>query len=88
MNWENQSESECASGMDAALEAEKTQLPPVRSEPLLAAAFAEFWHAKWPHQTRDVAKLEKSLHYTHCREAFYAGAQAANKGIDRKDGAQ
>jgi hypothetical protein len=45
---------------------------------LLAAAFAEFWHAKWPHQTRDVAKLEKSMHYTHCREAFFAGVQAAN----------
>ena len=29
MNWENQSEAECASGMDAALEAEKARLSPV-----------------------------------------------------------
>lgn len=43
-----------------------------------AAAFADFWHAKWPHQTRDVKKLEMSAHYVGCREAFYAGAQAAN----------
>lgn len=34
MNWENQSKAECESGMDAALAAEQTQLPPVRSEPL------------------------------------------------------
>ena len=61
---------------------EPTKLPPVRSEPLLAAAFADFWHAKWPHQTRDVKKLEMSAHYVGCREAFYAGAKAANARID------
>ena len=43
MNWENQSEAECASGMDAALKAAKTQLPPVRSEPLLAPALQRVW---------------------------------------------
>jgi len=45
------------------------------STPLLAA-FAEFWHAKWPHQTRDVTKLVKSAHYVGCREAFIEGARA------------
>lgn len=55
----------------------ETALPPVRSEPMLATTFADFWHAKWPHQTRDVKRLEMSVHYTGCREAYYAGAAVA-----------
>jgi len=47
----------------------------------LAAAFDDYWHAKWPRQTRDVKRLEMSAHYVGCREAFYAGAQAANTAI-------
>ena len=49
----------------------------IESTPLLAISFSEFWHRKWPHQTRDVKRLEMSAHYTGCREAFYAGAGAA-----------
>ena len=47
------------------------------STPLLATSFSEFWHRKWPNQTRDVKRLEMSAHYTGCREAFYAGAGTA-----------
>lgn len=49
----------------------------IESTPLLATSFSEFWHRKWPNQTRDVKRLEMSAHYTGCREAFYAGAGAA-----------
>ena len=52
-------------------------LPPVREHPLLAASFSEYWHRKWPHQTRDVKRLEKSAHYAGCQEAFLEGARAA-----------
>ena len=47
---------------------------PERSDVLLAAAFADYWHSKWPNQTRDVKRLELSVHYRGCRDAFYAGA--------------
>ena len=44
MNWENQSEAECASGMDAALAAEKTQLPPVRVQAVVLPDDPAFEH--------------------------------------------
>ena len=54
----------------------------VRSDALLADSFAEFWHGKWPHQTRDVKRLEQSMHYVHCRDAWNAGALAMKRERD------
>ena len=54
----------------------------VRSDTLLAAAFADYWHGKWPNQTQEVKRLELSAHYRGCRDAFYAGAKAANAAHD------
>lgn len=42
----------------------------------LLKLFSEFWHVRWPHQTRDEKKLEMSAHYIGCREAFFEGARA------------
>ena len=53
----------------------------VRSDALLAAAFADYWHGKWPNQTQEVKRLELSAHYRGCRDAFYAGAKAANNDL-------
>ena len=58
----------------------ETRPSEVRSNALLAAAFADYWHSSRPHATRDVKKLEKALHYTSCRDAFYAGAKADIEG--------
>ena len=56
----------------------ETRPSEVRSDALLAAAFADYWHGKWPNQTQEVKRLELSAHYRGCRDAFYAGAKAAN----------
>jgi len=61
----------------------ETRPSEVRSDALLAAAFADYWHGKWPNQTQEVKRLELSAHYRGCRDAFYAGAKAANAGIER-----
>ena len=62
MNWENQSEAECASGMDAALESEKARLSPVPSKPLLAPALQRVWD--------DLACM--------CRQGGYASINVAS----------
>lgn len=62
---------------DQRMTKQEAALPPVRSKPLLAVSFSDFWHRKWPHQTRDVKRLEKSAHYAGCQEAFLEGARAA-----------
>ena len=59
----------------------ETRPSEVRSDALLAAAFADYWHGKWPNQTQEVKRLELSAHYRGCRDAFYAGAKAANDAI-------
>ena len=51
------------------------------ADALLAAACADYWHGKWPNQTQEVKRLELSAHYRGCRDAFYAGAKAANNPI-------
>lgn len=57
-------------------EAERTRPVPEFTDEELETVFSEFWHARWPHQTRDVEKLKQSAHYTGCKDAFYAGVKA------------
>lgn len=69
---------------------EQTQAQPetrpseVRSDALLAAAFADYWHEKWPHATRDVKILERSLHYFYGRDAFFTGHKVASSVLQKR----
>ncbi len=72
MNWENQSEAECAAGMDAALEAEKARLSPVPSKPLLGCPFCGATPEKMGNTT--------SVWVPHKRDCFLRPAALSELG--------